>query len=80
MKTLTVQVHTPEETLYQGKATSLVAPGKEGLFGVLSSHAGMICQLKTGELSIKNQDKEKTFSISKGFLIIEDNKVNILVH
>ena len=35
MNTFTIQIITPEQTLYQGEAQSVVAMGTRGLFGIL---------------------------------------------
>ena len=45
-----LRIVTPEKILYSGDVVSLQAPGSEGSFGVLASHAPMVVALKTGSL------------------------------
>ena len=50
--TLHVSVISPEATLFEGDAPSLVAPAFDGEVGILSGHAPMVTVLRTGNLRI----------------------------
>jgi len=72
-------VMAPEQSVFQGKARSLVAPGKDGYFGVLARHAAMVTELGTGRLSITDEGGATgLYAISGGFLEAGDNEVTVL--
>jgi F-type H+-transporting ATPase subunit epsilon len=74
-----VTVLAPDHALYEGRVTSLVAPGVDGYFGVLARHAPMVAQLGLGTLAITGDDGEDAyFAVSQGFLEVEADGVTIL--
>jgi len=73
--TLHVSVISPEATLYEGDAPSLVAPAFDGEVGILSGHAPMVTVLGTGSLRIGGGP---SFSVSGGFLQVVDNTVRVV--
>jgi len=74
-----LSVVTPEKTVFEMEARSIVAPGSEGYLGVLSNHAPLITALKPGILEITdNAGEESMFSLSGGFLEVSGNIATIL--
>ncbi len=74
-----VTVMAPEQSVFQGKARSLVAPGKDGYFGVLAHHASMVAELGVGKLSITDESETvHLYAVSGGFLETANNDVTIL--
>lgn len=72
-------VVTPEKTVLERDARSIVAPGSEGYLGVLSNHAPLITALRPGILSVKDEKGEESFySLSGGFLEVSANVATIL--
>ena len=49
---LHVSVISPEATLYEGDAPSLVAPAYDGEVGILTGHAPMVIVLGKGTLRV----------------------------
>jgi F0F1-type ATP synthase epsilon subunit len=49
MKPFEIEIITPENTVFKGKASSLVFPAHKGYMGVLSGHASFIGSLGTGK-------------------------------
>lgn len=78
MDNLTIKILTPEEVVFEGSAFSLVAPGQDGLFGILPSHAPMIAKLKKGYLKVEGQGEAKNIPINEGFLEVDEDFVTIL--
>ena len=71
---------TPERILYEGEVRSLVAPGSDGYFGVLSNHAPLISALKPGCLELRDaEDKRSLMAVSGGFIEVSHNKATLLV-
>ena len=75
---LTVSVVSPERTLYEGEAESIVAPAFDGQVGILTNHAPMLTLLGTGELRLKASGGERKFTVSGGFLEVADNRVRVV--
>jgi len=64
-----LRVVTPDHVAFEGRTQSLVAPGREGYFGVLFGHAPMVAELATGELKLIGEKSEtQFFALSGGFL------------
>jgi len=71
---LRVRVISPEASLYEGDATTVVAPAYDGQVGILTGHAPMMTLLGKGELRI---DSTK-FMIDGGFLQVGQNEVRVV--
>jgi F-type H+-transporting ATPase subunit epsilon len=75
---LTVSVVSPERTLYEGEADSIVAPAFDGQVGILTNHAPMLTLLGTGELRLTASGGDRKFTVSGGFLEVADNRVRVV--
>lgn len=75
----TVDIVTPEKVVVSEPATSLVAPGVMGSFGVLPNHAPLLTELEIGELRYRRPGGEEVrMAIGGGFLQIFNNSVTVL--
>ena len=76
---LNVSVVSPDQTVFQGLAVSVVAPAWDGKVGLRSRHAPMITLLGSGDLSIDREGGgSEGFWISGGVLKVEGDVVTIL--
>ena len=74
-----ISIVTPTEKSFEGEATSVVAPGVEGQFGILENHTPFLSTLKDGNVKVKLADNtEKTFHITGGLADVNKNTVRIL--
>lgn len=80
-KSFKISITTPEKTVYEGEASSLIAPGKSGYFGILVDHAPMIANLGPGKITIKYGTSGSTVFDCKstGILEVLKNNVSVLV-
>lgn len=78
MKTVQVDVVTPEQKVYEGEATMVIARGVEGDLGIQPGHTPLVTPLKEGVLRIKLENKEEQIKITGGFLEVRPEKVTIL--
>ncbi len=76
--TMHVEVVTAERELYNGEADELIAPGTEGMLGILPRHAALLTTLKPGELRIKLNGSEQPLFVSGGFLEVSNNQATVL--
>lgn len=75
---MNVEIITPDKELFKGEATSVIVPGSDGLLGILNDHAPLISSLTKGDVQLKTNSGEKTFSVNGGVVEVLNNKVMIL--
>jgi F-type H+-transporting ATPase subunit epsilon len=73
-----VLVISPERTVFQGDAESLVAPTYDGEVGILPRHAPFMTLLGSGTLSIRESGGTRKFRVQGGFLQVVSNTVRIV--
>ncbi|MDD5729603.1 MAG: hypothetical protein PHN57_00530 [Candidatus Omnitrophica bacterium] len=72
---LDVIVVSPEKVLFEGKARSVILPGEQGVFEVLSYHKPMLSRLIGGKVIID----EQRFSVRRGLAGVNMNKATIII-
>jgi len=78
---MTLEIITPEKTIFNGEAKLVQLPGKSGSFEILEHHAPMIALLKKGRIKIIEPDKSiRYIEINGGTLKVLDNKILILAN
>jgi F-type H+-transporting ATPase subunit epsilon len=75
---LKTKLITQECILYEGDASSVVAPAVNGQLGILAKHAPLMAALDKGVLKISDNSSEKYFVVFGGFLQVKDNRVIVL--
>ena len=77
---MTLEILTPDKTVYEGEATSVTLPGTLGQFEILNHHAPIISTLEDGKVTIRGgaSAKEETLFIKGGVVEALNNKVVIL--
>ncbi|WP_428328391.1 ATP synthase F1 subunit epsilon [Mucilaginibacter sp.] len=76
---MTLEILTPDKTIYEGEATSVTLPGTLGFFEILNNHAPIISTLEDGKVTVRGGSaKEDTFFIKGGVVEASNNKVIIL--
>lgn len=75
---LKVSLISPEAVLFEGDATSVVAPAFDGEVGILEGHAPMMTLLGKGELRLSGPAGDQRFTVELGFLQVVENNVRIV--
>lgn len=78
---LKVSVISPEASLFEGEATSVVAPAFDGEVGILTGHAPMMTLLGNGELRIEGAGgagSARRFRVEGGFLQVVRDHVRVV--
>ncbi|MGE3269792.1 MAG: F0F1 ATP synthase subunit epsilon [Chloroflexota bacterium] len=79
MAKLTVEIVTAEREVYnETDVDMVVAPGSEGVLGILPSHAPLLTVLQPGPLRVKKGNVEEEMAVNGGFLQVKANRVLIL--
>lgn len=74
-----INIASPGRVLYDGMASSVIAPGKLGYFGILAHHAPFVSTLGPGKLTLRD-DRDRTTVIKSGSTgFLEVSKDNVLV-
>lgn len=73
-----VIVVTPMEEVFAGEASSVVAPGAEGQFGILPGHTPFLTTLVAEQVVVETAEGEKRFRIAGGFCEVRDDRVVVL--
>jgi F-type H+-transporting ATPase subunit epsilon len=75
MAELSVAVISPEQTVYEGTAESVVAPAFDGEVGILPGHAPMLTLLGQGVLRVGASVRVR---VQGGFVQVAGNVVRVV--
>jgi F-type H+-transporting ATPase subunit epsilon len=79
MKTLTLELLTPDKSFFSGEINAVKVPGSEGSFAVLFNHAPIIAMLSQGMIKITlPSGATQQFQIMSGVIEVYCNEVTIL--
>lgn len=80
IKSMTLEILTPEQKVFSGDVYGVQLPGISGLFEVLDKHAPLVSALKAGSLKIlKDKNSTISYTIQSGFVEVLNNKTTVLV-
>jgi len=75
----TLNILTPEKTVYEGSVEYVEVPGSEGYLGVLANHAPLVTGLAEGMLTVrKSGGSEERWHVSGGFFEVSNNQATVL--
>ncbi|MGE5382444.1 MAG: ATP synthase F1 subunit epsilon [Omnitrophica WOR_2 bacterium] len=76
---MTLEIITPEKTIFKGKVTLVQLPGSSGSFEILNNHAPIVASLKSGKIKVREPDNKVTFfEINGGTVEVENNHILVL--
>jgi F-type H+-transporting ATPase subunit epsilon len=73
-----VTLISPDRSLFDGEATSIVAPAFDGQVGILPGHAPFLTLLGTGSLTIAQGGSSSRFTVAGGFLQVVGDTVRVV--
>jgi len=80
MKTMKLEIVTPNGLVYDADVVQVTLPGKEGEFGVLPEHASLVSLLDAGVITVDiGNKKEINIAINGGYVKVDENKVSCIV-
>jgi F-type H+-transporting ATPase subunit epsilon len=77
-RTLHVTVVTAQQTVFEGEAEMVIAPGSEGQLGILPEHAPLLTTLAMGEMRIRRGGVDEGLFVAGGFLEVNRDVVTVL--
>lgn len=79
MATLNVRVVSPDQVVFEGEVSGMVAPVWDGQVGILPGHAPMLALVGSGELSLDRPGGgSDTYHVAGGVLKVERDNVTLL--
>lgn len=80
MKTIHLEIVTPDGLIFSDNVKSVVLPGKEGEFGVLPGHASLVSLLNVGLVDIERENGEHDIvAVDWGYAEVTEDKVDVIV-
>ena len=78
--TISFDLVSPEQLVFNDKAGMIIVPATEGDIGVLPGHSKLLSSLRSGRVMIYGEDKQliKSFFLSGGFVEINPEKCIVL--
>lgn len=76
--TFYLEIITPEKIIFKDRVNELIVPTTTGEVGIMPNHVPLLTQISSGELVIKQGQKEHSLAISGGFMEVTQNQTTIL--
>jgi len=74
-----LEIVTVERLTYSDDVDMVIAPGSEGVMGILPHHAPLLTTLAYGELIVRKEGQDDlSFAIGGGFMEVQPDKVTVL--
>ncbi len=80
MATISFDLVSPENLIFNDEVGMIIIPGKDGDFGVLPGHSKVMSSLRPGRVMVYGEDKNllKAFFVSGGFAEVNPEKCIVL--
>lgn len=78
MKTVLVNVVTPDGPVYDADVEMVSVKAQSGELGILPGHIPMVAPLKIGAVRLKRGSETELIAVSGGFIEVRPDKVTIL--
>lgn len=76
---MTIEIVTPDTTIFTGEVTLAQLPGLNGSFEIMRNHAPLISVLKKGRIKLIDPQKQvKYFDVNGGVVEVLKNKILVL--
>ncbi|RME77321.1 MAG: F0F1 ATP synthase subunit epsilon [Chloroflexi bacterium] len=77
--TLRLEILTIERKLFDDEVNMVIAPGAEGVLGILPRHIPLVTLLTYGELQVKKEGQDdQFFAIGGGFMEVQPDHVIVM--
>ena len=80
MATISFDLVSPENLIFNDEVGMIIVPGKDGDFGVLPGHSKVMSSLRPGRVMVYGEGKNllKAFFVSGGFVEVNPEKCIVL--
>ena len=80
MATISFDLVSPEQLIFNDEVGMIIVPGKDGDIGFLPGHSKILSSLRSGKVMVYGEDKNllKSFFVTGGFVEINPEKCIVL--
>ena len=80
MATISFDLVSPENLIFNDEVGMIIVPGKDGDLGILPGHSKVMSSLRPGRIMVYGEDKIllKSFFVSAGFVEVNPEKCIVL--
>lgn len=78
MKTMQLNVVTPDGTVFEGQVELVSVKTTEGEIGIMPMHIPLVSPLEIGAVRVTKDNKKELIAVSGGFVEVRPDEVNIL--
>jgi len=79
MSTIRLEIVTVEKKIFDEDVSMVIAPGSEGVLGILPQHTALLTALTYGELQVKREGQpDQFYAIGGGFMEVQPHHVIVL--
>lgn len=79
MATFHLTIASVGETYFDGQANSATFPGSAGEFTMMAHHEPIVTTLKSGTITVRNENGSKEVNIKDGVLECSNNRAVVLL-
>ena len=80
MATISFDLVSPEQLIFNDEVGMIIVPGKDGDIGILPGHSKILSSLRSGKVMVYGEDKNllKSFFVTGGFVEINPERCIVL--
>ena len=78
VKTLRLEIVTPEAKTYSEDVDMVNLPGLEGDMGIFPEHVPLMTQISSGEIGVFKNGEQQFLAVGEGFVEVTGEKVAVL--
>ena len=80
MATISFDLVSPEQLLFNDDVGMIIVPGKDGDIGVLPGHSKLLSSLRSGRVMVYGEDRQllNSYFVTEGFVEINPDKCIVL--
>jgi F-type H+-transporting ATPase subunit epsilon len=76
--TLRLEIVTPEAIVFSEEVEMVTLPGLEGQLGILPDHVALMTQLAPGEMTVRQDGRDRFLAVGEGLVEITGRRVAVL--
>jgi F-type H+-transporting ATPase subunit epsilon len=76
--TLTLEIVTPDATVYSEQVQMVTLPARDGQIGVLPHHVPLLTQVVPNEMIVRKDGQERFIAVGEGLVLVTSDRVSIV--
>ena len=76
--TLTLEIVTPQATMFSGEVEMVTLPGVDGEMGVYPNHVRLMTQMVPGQITVQQNGAEHLIAVGEGMVEVTARRVSIV--